>query len=94
MYPLCSLEVENEIHFLIYCNKYDFIRQPVYQKLADVFPEFIRLDELGKFVYLMSKEDDKITEQSRATSLIFTHGEPNIRCVVKSQFPSRNVKTR
>ena len=33
------------------------------QNLADVFPEFIRLDELGKFVYLMSQEDDKITEQ-------------------------------
>ena len=48
MCPLCSLEVENEIHFLIYCNKYDFIREPVNQKLADVFPEFIRLDELGK----------------------------------------------
>ena len=25
MCPLCSLEVENEIHFLIHCNKYDFI---------------------------------------------------------------------
>ena len=63
MCPLCSLEVENEIHFPIYCNKYDFITEPVYQNLADVFPEFIRLDELGKFVYLMSQEDDKITEQ-------------------------------
>ena len=63
MCPLCSLEVENEIHFLIYCNKYDFIREPVYQKSTYVFPEFIRLDELGRFVYLMSQEDDKITEQ-------------------------------
>ena len=58
-----ALEVENEIHFLVYCNKYDFIREPCNQKLADVFPEFIRLDELGKFVYLMSQEDDEITEQ-------------------------------
>ena len=52
MCPLCSLEVENEIHFLIYCNKYDFIRDPFFQNLADVFLEFIRLDELGKFVHL------------------------------------------
>ena len=63
MCPLCSLEVENEIPILVYCNKYDFTREPFYQKLADVFPEFISLDELGKFVYLMSQEDDKITEQ-------------------------------
>ena len=63
MCPLCSLEVENEIHILVYCNEYDFIREPLYQKLSDVFPEFIRLHELGKFVYLKSQEDDKITEQ-------------------------------
>ena len=61
--PLCSLEVENEIHFLTYCNKYDVIREPFYQTLADVFPEIIWLEELGIFVYLMFKEDDKITEQ-------------------------------
>ena len=39
------------------------MREPFYHKIANVVPQFIRVDEFGKFVFLMSQEDDKILEQ-------------------------------
>ena len=58
---ICSLEVEDEIHFLTKCSKYES-RQHFFNNIVSIIPSFNSLQNESKFIYLMSQENNKITE--------------------------------
>ena len=58
---ICSLEVEDEIHFLTTCSKYES-RQHFFNHILTVIPSFNSLQNESKFIYLMSQENNTITE--------------------------------
>ena len=53
--PLCSQEVENEIHFLITCDAYTE-RFELFNQLSTTVPVLFNLDNISKFTFLMSQE--------------------------------------
>ena len=53
--PLCSQEVENEIHFLITCDAYTE-RFELFNQLSTTVPVLFNLDNISKFIFLMSQE--------------------------------------
>ena len=60
--PHCN-NVEDEIHFLIDCNKYQNDRIIMYQKIDQYFPNFSSIDESKpKFIFLMSQENLDVTK--------------------------------
>ena len=53
--PLCSQEVENEIHFLITCDTYTE-RFDLFNQLSTTVPVLFNLDNISKLTFLMSQE--------------------------------------
>ena len=53
--PLCSQEVENEIHFLFTCDTYTE-RFELFNQLSTTVPVLFNLDNISKFTFLMSQE--------------------------------------
>ena len=51
---LCSSAIEDEIHFLCECPKYNDLRNNLYQKVSTHDPSFLHKDNFERFVYLMS----------------------------------------
>ena len=51
---LCSSAIEDEIHFLCECPKYNDLRNNLYTNASKYNPLFIHKDNFEKFVYLMS----------------------------------------
>ena len=60
--PLCSEEVENEIHFLIKCTSRSTERKLLFTEIQKLVPTFSTLDPTSKFVYLLSQEDKYISK--------------------------------
>ena len=46
--------IEDEIHFLCQCKKYDPIRNVLYMQAENVEPSFHSKDDIDKYVFLMS----------------------------------------
>ena len=59
--PHCPNIVESEIHFLTECPVY--YRAPLFTKVMVNVPQFAQLDEKSKFLYLMSQEDQLLTQE-------------------------------
>ena len=60
--PHCN-KVEDEIHFLIDCDKYKDDRKIMYQKIDRYFPNFSNINEnKSKFIFLMSQENTEVTK--------------------------------
>ena len=56
---LCNLgAVEDEIHFLLSCSKYKDLRYQFLLEIDKNCPNFNNLDDEGKFVWIMSAEDN------------------------------------
>ena len=55
--PLCNTGIEDEIHFVIYCNKLKDLRLKLYSKLDTIFPDFHNLNEDLKFKLIMSNNE-------------------------------------
>ena len=54
--PLCNnKEIENEVHFLIFCPQYNILRQSLFNKIT--YPGFIDFSPQNKFRYLLTSTD-------------------------------------
>ena len=60
--PLCSLDIEDEIHFSIVCPKLDSPRQKRFEKIISVVPSFSDLSESEKFNLIFSSNDYDINK--------------------------------
>ena len=58
--PHCLNKVEDEQHFLTDCVAYD--RSALMARFSEHCPQFERLDNDDKFIYLMSQEDEELTK--------------------------------
>ena len=55
---LCDFdEVEDEIHFLTKCSLYETSRKSLYDKAAEIYPDFTHYDNDVKLLILMNDED-------------------------------------
>ena len=52
-----SNEVENEAHFILFCNKYDTIRNSLVEDIISKYPEFDYLNTNNKIVFLFNSTD-------------------------------------
>ena len=55
--PLCSLDIEDEIHFSIVCPKLDSPRQKRFGKIISIVPSFSDLSETEKFNCIFSSNE-------------------------------------
>ena len=51
---ICSLEVEDEIHFLLECNAYSDQRNKLFDKASESDEFFYFKDEIEQFTFLVS----------------------------------------
>ena len=62
--PLCkSNQIEDESHFLIYCNKYSILRNKFYKKIEHIIPNFKQLSLLQIIRELMTSSNHYINIQ-------------------------------
>jgi hypothetical protein len=52
--PICKLEIENEYHFVIECNKLTSSRSKLYSKVTDIVPNFLVMSDSDKFKYILN----------------------------------------
>ena len=53
--PICeSNQIEDESHFLMYCNKYSILRNKFYRKIEHIVPTFKQLSSLQAIGELMT----------------------------------------
>jgi hypothetical protein len=55
--PLCNIEPEDEIHFILKCPKLDECRKELFSNIRSVVPSFIDMDEFKKFKFILSSND-------------------------------------
>ena len=55
--PLCPQLVEDEIHFLINCNQYAALRNPLLETCRELRQNFQFYNEKEKFVFMMTCND-------------------------------------
>ena len=55
-------KLEDEIHFLIDCDRYKYDRIEMFKEIINEFPNFGDIiDSKSKFIFLMSQENKSIT---------------------------------
>ncbi len=52
--PFCSNEIENEIHAVLKCSKYDDIRRELTDNACAISPEFISFTDVEKMIFIFS----------------------------------------
>jgi hypothetical protein len=52
-----ALEIENEYHFVIECNKLISSRSKLYSKVTEIVPNFLVMSDSDKFKYIFSSYD-------------------------------------
>ena len=55
-----SNQIEEESHFLIYCNKYSILRNKFYEKIEHIIPTFKQLSSLQAISKLMTSSNHYI----------------------------------
>ena len=55
--PLCNIEPEDEIHFILKCPKLDECRKELFSNISSVVPSFNDMDEFQKFKFILSSND-------------------------------------
>ena len=55
--PLCNIEPEDEIHFILECPKLDECRKELFSNISSVVPSFNDMDEFQKFKFILSSND-------------------------------------
>ena len=62
--PICaSNQIEDETHFLIYCNQYSILRDKFYEKIEHIIPTFKQLSSLQAISELMTSLNHYINLQ-------------------------------
>ena len=56
----CLNEVENEIHFLTHCSKYETERTELYKAICLNYSNFVLLYDTNKALWLLSHEREDI----------------------------------
>ena len=54
--PFCRNCVENEFHVIMYCDKYNDIRNDIFTKASEVDTLFNSKNDTDKFVFIFSNE--------------------------------------
>ena len=59
---LCAYceRIDDERHFILYCDVIDYERQCLFEKVNYHYPDFRDLDDLDKFKYLLMSENPQI----------------------------------
>jgi hypothetical protein len=57
IYPLCNIESEDEIHFILKCPKLNECRKELFSNISSVVPSFNDMDEFQKFKFILSSND-------------------------------------
>jgi hypothetical protein len=52
--PLCNIEPEDEIHFILKCPKLDECRKELFSNISSVVTSFNDMDEFQKFTFILS----------------------------------------
>ena len=61
IFPLCkSIQVENEIHFLIQCNKYTLQRHNFFNQINKIIPDIDRKSTSENINLLMNSNDRNV----------------------------------
>ena len=55
--PVCSLDIEDEIHFLFDCAKYSSIRDDFFNKIANRIPNYKNIPNSTLIIQLMNSTD-------------------------------------
>ena len=61
--PVCSLDIEDEIHFLIDCAKYSSIRDDFFNKIANRIPNYKHIPISTLIIQLMNSTDYYLNKQ-------------------------------
>ena len=54
---LCSVEVEDEKHFVLSCSKLETYRKSFFDKFNDIYPAFNFMNISDKFKYILTSKD-------------------------------------
>ena len=60
--PLYKQDVEDEYHFITQCRNLNKTRTSLFNKITDVIPDFINLNDTDKFKYLLAPQDTDISK--------------------------------
>ena len=63
--PLCLLEVEDEMHFLIRCKIHEPLRKPIFAQCTESTPQFKHYSAEEKFIYIMTNSSMMMGNVSR-----------------------------
>ena len=61
--PVCSLDIEDEIHFLFDCAKYSSVRDDVFNKIDNRIPNYKHIPISTLIFQLMNSADDYLNKQ-------------------------------
>ena len=61
--PVCSLDIEDEIHFLFDCAKYSSIRDDFFNKIANRIPNYKHIPISTLIIQLMNSTDYYLNKQ-------------------------------
>ena len=55
--PLCNIEPEDGIHFILKCPKLDECRKELFSNICSMIPSFNDMDEFQKFKFILNSND-------------------------------------
>jgi hypothetical protein len=55
--PLCNIEPEDGMHFILKCPKLDECRKELFSNISSVVPSFNDIDEFQKFKFILNSND-------------------------------------
>ena len=55
--PFCPVHVESEMHVLLKCEQYTYLRENLFHKAIPVRPDFNVLSDNEKFIFLFSNQN-------------------------------------
>ena len=55
--PFCPQKVEDEIHLMVECTCYLYLRQITWQRVTDNIPKYRYLNTLQKFIFILTRDD-------------------------------------
>ena len=61
--PVCSVDIEDEIHFLFDCAKYSSIRDAFFNKIANRIPNYEHIPISTLIIQLMNSTDYYLNKQ-------------------------------
>ena len=54
---MCHIDVEDEFHFLMNCDKLIHERVILFRNISDIVPSFTTMSDVEKFMFLLTSHD-------------------------------------